>query len=120
MREALLALGRHGDRVGASLALEIGFDPGDKVRGYLDSFDLGSLGVNFGVPTSMPLKANSFQVAENFSKIAGRHTLKFGADARYFTSISEKARKLWSAKQPWMARIARRSSCSPRKWWNNR
>src|SRR5262245_1042837 len=35
MREALLALGQHGDRVGTKLALEIGFDPAEKVRDYM-------------------------------------------------------------------------------------
>jgi sugar phosphate isomerase/epimerase len=43
MREALLALGRHGDRVGAALALEVGFDPAETVREYLAGFDTGSL-----------------------------------------------------------------------------
>src|SRR5262249_47655959 len=47
MREALTALGRHGDRVGASLALEIGLDPPEAVRDYLATFDVGSLKVNY-------------------------------------------------------------------------
>jgi L-ribulose-5-phosphate 3-epimerase len=47
MREALTALGRHGDRVGAALALEIGLDPPEAVRDYLDTFDVGSLKVNY-------------------------------------------------------------------------
>src|SRR5262249_59473264 len=47
MREALTALGRHGDRVGANLALEIGLDPPEAVRDYLDTFDVGSLKVNY-------------------------------------------------------------------------
>jgi L-ribulose-5-phosphate 3-epimerase len=47
MREALTALGRHGDRVGAVLALEIGLDPPEAVRDYLDQFDVGSLKVNY-------------------------------------------------------------------------
>lgn len=47
MREALLALGRHGDRMGSVLALEVGFDPAEKVRDYLAGFDTGSLKVTF-------------------------------------------------------------------------
>ena len=47
MREALLALGTFGDRVGTVLALEIGFDPADKVKGYLDGFETGSLKVTY-------------------------------------------------------------------------
>lgn len=45
--EALRALGAHGDRIGTRLALGIGRDAGDGVRGYLSAFDTGTLGVNF-------------------------------------------------------------------------
>src|SRR5262249_19810293 len=41
MRESLLALGTHGDRIGTVLALEIGFDTADKVKDYLSGFDTG-------------------------------------------------------------------------------
>ncbi len=47
MRETLLALGSHGDRVGTVLALEIGFDPAEKVKQYLAGFDTGSLKVTY-------------------------------------------------------------------------
>jgi L-ribulose-5-phosphate 3-epimerase len=47
LREALAALGAHGDRVGCALALEIGFDPAAKVRDYLAGFDTGSLKVTY-------------------------------------------------------------------------
>src|SRR5262245_55992088 len=47
MREALVALGAHGDRVGTVLALEIGFDPAEKVKEYLAGFDTGSLKVTY-------------------------------------------------------------------------
>jgi sugar phosphate isomerase/epimerase len=47
LRESLLALGTHGDRVGAVLALEIGFDPAEKVKQYLAGFDTGSLKVTY-------------------------------------------------------------------------
>jgi L-ribulose-5-phosphate 3-epimerase len=47
LREGLTDLGRHADRVGATLALEIGLDPPEKVRDYLDSFDTGGLAVNY-------------------------------------------------------------------------
>lgn len=47
MRESLLALGRHGDRIGTVLALEIGFDPADRVKDYLRGFDSGSLKVTY-------------------------------------------------------------------------
>ncbi|HEY1191736.1 MAG TPA: TIM barrel protein, partial [Gemmata sp.] len=47
MRESLLALGAFGDRVGCLVALEIGFDPAQKVKEYLAGFDVGSLKVTF-------------------------------------------------------------------------
>jgi sugar phosphate isomerase/epimerase len=47
LREALVTLGGHGDRVGTVLALEIGFDPAEKVKEYLAGFDTGSLKVTY-------------------------------------------------------------------------
>ena len=47
LRESLLALGTHGDRVGTVLALEIGFDPAETVKEYLSTFDTGSLKVTY-------------------------------------------------------------------------
>ncbi len=46
---------------------------------------LDSLGVGVGVPDSVPRQFNNtWHVTENFSKILGRHTTKFGADFRYY------------------------------------
>lgn len=47
MRESLLALGTFGDRSGCLTALEIGFDPAQKMKEYLAGFDVGSLKVTF-------------------------------------------------------------------------
>jgi len=47
LNEALNRIGSHGDRIGCGVALEIGLDPADKVREYLDTFDSGSLGVHY-------------------------------------------------------------------------
>jgi len=47
LRETLTALGAFGDRTGAVLALEIGFDPAETVKSYLGRFDSGSLKVTF-------------------------------------------------------------------------
>src|SRR5687768_1472227 len=46
LREALLDLGRHGDRVGTVLALEVGMAARAAVAAYLAPFDVGSLTVN--------------------------------------------------------------------------
>ncbi|MDY3556076.1 sugar phosphate isomerase/epimerase family protein [Gemmata sp. JC717] len=47
MRESLLALAGFGDRVGCLVALEIGFDPAQKVKEYLAGFNVGTLKVTF-------------------------------------------------------------------------
>lgn len=44
--EPLQALGRHGDRIGAVLALQTGLQSGAMLRAFLDRFDTGGLGVN--------------------------------------------------------------------------
>ena len=46
LTQALSALARHGDRVGAILALETGLDDGPHVERFLARFDTGSLAVN--------------------------------------------------------------------------
>ncbi|HEV3146753.1 MAG TPA: TIM barrel protein, partial [Gemmataceae bacterium] len=43
LREALAAIGAFGDRTGSVLALETGLDSGEKLAGYLTTFDTGSL-----------------------------------------------------------------------------
>jgi L-ribulose-5-phosphate 3-epimerase len=45
--EALKALARHGDRIGALLALETGLESGAVLAAYLKRFDTGALGANF-------------------------------------------------------------------------
>jgi len=47
LKEALLALGQYGDRVGAVLALETGLEAGEVLGPFLDHCDTGSLRVNF-------------------------------------------------------------------------
>jgi sugar phosphate isomerase/epimerase len=47
MRESLAALGAYGDKTGCAVALEIGFDPAEKVKEYLAGFDTGSLKVTY-------------------------------------------------------------------------
>ncbi|MGE3804003.1 MAG: sugar phosphate isomerase/epimerase family protein [Gemmataceae bacterium] len=47
LREPLLALGQHGDRIGCTLACETGLEAGDVLAAYLARFDTGSLAANF-------------------------------------------------------------------------
>ncbi len=47
LTDSLTALGRHGDQVGAVLALETGLERGETLRAFLDRFDTGGLGVAY-------------------------------------------------------------------------
>jgi L-ribulose-5-phosphate 3-epimerase len=47
LKDALLDLGQHGDRIGCVLALEIGLDAPESVRDYLAKYDVGSLKINY-------------------------------------------------------------------------
>jgi L-ribulose-5-phosphate 3-epimerase len=66
LREALAAIGSFGDRTGAMLALESGLDSGERLAGYLATFDTGSLGVNYD-PANMLL--NGFDPIENLTPL---------------------------------------------------
>jgi L-ribulose-5-phosphate 3-epimerase len=47
LRDSLLSLGSHGDRIGVTVCLEAGVDAGSAVSAYLDGFESGSLRVTF-------------------------------------------------------------------------
>jgi sugar phosphate isomerase/epimerase len=51
-REALADLGRHGDRIGATVALTISSEPADDVLALLGRFDTAALGVCFDPASS--------------------------------------------------------------------
>jgi sugar phosphate isomerase/epimerase len=79
LNEALLALGRHGDRVGAVLALETGLESGEALSGYLATFDTGGLGVNYD-PANLLL--NGFDPLAQVAPLAGRIVHAHAKDAR--------------------------------------
>jgi sugar phosphate isomerase/epimerase len=78
-KDALVALAAHGDRVGATLALETGLESGEALAKYLARFDTGSLGVNFD-PAN--LVVNGFSPYEGARALAGRVVHAHAADAR--------------------------------------
>jgi L-ribulose-5-phosphate 3-epimerase len=79
MRESLNDVGKFGDRVGATLALEVGLDPADKVAAYLARFDNGSLGVNYD-PANIYL--NGFDPIQSLTPLRGRLRFAQARDAR--------------------------------------
>lgn len=79
LRESLLALGHHGDRVGAILALETGLEDGDALANYLGQFDTGGLGVNFD-PANLLI--NGFDPYASARALRGRFVHAHAKDAR--------------------------------------
>jgi L-ribulose-5-phosphate 3-epimerase len=79
LNESLLALGQHGDRVGAVLALETGLEPGAVLRRYLDHFDTGGLAANFDPGN---LLVNGFDPYESARALGGRIAHSHAKDAR--------------------------------------
>ena len=114
LREALLALGAHGDRVGTTLALEVGLDSGEKVRDYLNTYDTGSLGVNFD-PANFLL--NGFDPAANLLPLAGKVVHVHARDARTST-VSRAAQEvpLGAGDIEWMGLIGALEGLEYRGW----
>jgi L-ribulose-5-phosphate 3-epimerase len=79
LTEALQALGQHGDRMGAMLALETGREAGSVLRGFLAGFDTGSLRVNFD-PANLLL--NGFNPYDSARALQGRIVHAHAKDAR--------------------------------------
>ncbi|HZU36174.1 MAG TPA: sugar phosphate isomerase/epimerase family protein [Gemmataceae bacterium] len=79
LTEALLALGHHGDRVGAVLALETGLESGETIQKFLSPLDTGGLGVNFD-PANLLM--NGFDPYEAARALDGRIVHVHAKDAR--------------------------------------
>jgi sugar phosphate isomerase/epimerase len=82
LKESLSDLGGFGDRVGTTLCLECGLDPGDKVRDYLNGYDTGSLAVNFDPANFL---ANGFDPLASVSALAGKVAHTHARDVRTAT-----------------------------------
>jgi sugar phosphate isomerase/epimerase len=79
LTEALLALGQCGDRVGAVLALETGFESGEALAAYLARFDTGGLGVNLN-PANLLMHGHDPEVSTR--ALRGRIAHAQATDAR--------------------------------------
>ncbi|MFO0808055.1 MAG: sugar phosphate isomerase/epimerase family protein [Gemmataceae bacterium] len=79
LTEALTALGHHGDRIGAVLALETGLEPGDDLAKYLATFDTGGLGVNYD-PANLLM--NGFEPLAQLGPLVGKIVHAHAKDAR--------------------------------------
>jgi sugar phosphate isomerase/epimerase len=79
MTESLLALGQHGDRVGAVLGLDTGAESGPTLRQFLDRLDTGGLGVNYD-PANLLM--NGFDPIAELMALSGRIVHAHAKDAR--------------------------------------
>ena len=79
LSESLHALSRHGDRIGATLALETGLEDGSTLAAFLDRFDSGALGVNLD-PANLLL--NGFDPYTSVQALHRRIVHSHAKDAR--------------------------------------
>jgi sugar phosphate isomerase/epimerase len=79
LAEALQALGRHGNRVGAVLALETGLESGAVLRAFLERCDTGGLGVNLD-PANLLL--HDFDPCASARALQGKIVHTHATDAR--------------------------------------
>jgi L-ribulose-5-phosphate 3-epimerase len=114
LRDALTDLGRHGDRVGSVLALEIGLDPPEAVASYLDTFDVGSLKVNYD-PAN--LLVNGFDPVKGIIPLHRRIAHTHARDARR-SAVSRGAQEapLGGGDIDWLSFVASLTAVEYRGW----
>jgi L-ribulose-5-phosphate 3-epimerase len=114
LREALTDLGRHGDRVGSDLALEIGIDAPEAVVAYLDQFDVGSLKVDYD-PAN--LLVNGFDPVKGIIPLHRRIAHVHARDARKI-SVSRGAQEvpLGAGDVDWLSFVGSLVSVDYRGW----
>lgn len=114
LREALMALGTFGDKIGTLVALEIGLDSGEKVRDYLNTLDVGSLGVNYD-PANLLM--NQHDPLKNLTPLNGKILHVHARDARGSTvsrGASEVA--LGAGDIEWMSFVGTLAAIEYRGW----
>ncbi len=79
LAESLLTLGQHGDRIGATLALDTGLEEGTVLRRFLERLDTGGLGANFNPANLLVGGFNPYEAAR---ALAGRVIHAQANDAR--------------------------------------
>jgi L-ribulose-5-phosphate 3-epimerase len=104
MRESLESLGKHGDRIGVTLALDTGLDDPNTVAAYLNSFDVGSLAVNFNPANLVISGHNPYDAVKTFHRrIAQVHA----EDARRISPNKMATVPLGHGDLDWLALSAR-------------
>jgi sugar phosphate isomerase/epimerase len=90
LRESLSALGSYADRVGSTIALEIGTEPPEHLDGFLQSLNLPAIGVNFD-PANLLIHGHDPNAAvttlEQWIMHANAHDARRGGASRLARSI---------------------------------
>jgi sugar phosphate isomerase/epimerase len=114
MREAMLALGAHGDRTGTVLALETGLESGKVLRAWLDRFDTGGLGANYD-PAN--LLGHGFDPIQGVLDLREKIVHAHAKDARIATaSRAAQEVPLGHGDIEWMGLLATLESIEYRGW----
>lgn len=79
LRESLLALGQHGDRIGSTLALDTGMESAEVMATFLSQFDTGAIGVNYD-PANMLM--SGFDPVANLQPLKSLIVHTTASDAR--------------------------------------
>lgn len=104
MKESLDALGKHGDRIGVMLAIDTGLDDPSTLSAYLNSFDVGSLAVNFNPANLIISGHNPYEAIKIFHRrIAQVHA----EDARRISPNKMATVLLGHGDLDWLALAAR-------------
>ena len=114
LTEALRVLGRHGDRIGAVLALETGLESGAVLGAFLDRLDTGGLGVNLD-PANLLM--GGFDPYESARALCGRVVHSNAKDARV-TGTSRAAQEvpLGHGDLDWLRYLAALEEIEYRGW----
>jgi sugar phosphate isomerase/epimerase len=103
MRDALEALGRHGDRTGSRLALDTGLESAAVLMQFLDGIDAGSLGVNYN-PANLLVSGHDPYAAARTSR--GRILHADAHDARRVSPNKTATVPVGHGDIDWMALLA--------------
>ena len=114
LTESLTALAAHGDRVGATLALETGLESGEALSAYLSRFDSGSLAANLD-PANLLM--HGFDVYESARALNRRVVRVDAKDARLVgTSRTAQEVALGHGDIDWMQFLAVLEEIEYRGW----
>lgn len=114
LRESLLALGQHGNRIGSTLALDTGMECADVLATFLSEFDTGAIGVNYD-PANMLM--SGFDPVANLQPLKSLIVHTTASDARKRSANRAAAEvPMGHGDIDWMLYLATLSAMDYRGW----